>query len=91
MHGIREREVAVAHGCESTTPCPNKRHSGATARLDGPPLSNPLSNSRRVRPSPLEIDPLIKLAMVTATEALMSAGMSGVSELTLGKRPSLLY
>ena len=63
----------------------------ANTRLDGPPLRNPLSSSRRVWPSPLEIYPLIKLVMVIATEALMSAGMSGVSELTLGKGPSRIY
>ena len=91
MYDIREREVAVAHGCVTATPCPSKRHSEANTRLDGQPLRNPLSSSRRVWPSPLEIGPLIKLVMVTATEALPSAGMSGVSELTLGKRPSLLY
>ena len=56
----------------------------APARLDGSPLSNPLLGSRRVEPTLLEIDPLIKLAMVTTTEAVTSAGMSGVSELTLG-------
>ena len=71
VHDIREREVVAVHGCDTTTLCPSKRHGRATVHLDGPPLWNLLSSSRRVRPSPLEIDPLIKLAMVTSGMSLV--------------------